>query len=105
MPGPIYSSRLFAIHDAPAFINQEYTVPALQTLVVRCIDLYYGGSLGDTYAYALGSAGQVFWQEHWTPAEAGWRQWVGREVLYAGEIFSLNATDVLDMTASGYLLS
>jgi hypothetical protein len=79
-------------------------VPAGFVAVVRCMDAYYGLALSDRKVYAEGHVGQVFWQESVGPNLAGWRQWTGREVFYAGETFRMFGDDVVDMTASGYLL-
>jgi len=100
----IYSTRLVAVHDQPGSTPVTYTVPALGTLVVRCIDGYAGPTaLGVTF-YAKGSAGQVFASASGAALGSSQLTWRGREVLYAGETFSLEADDTADLTASGYLL-
>lgn len=79
-------------------------MPAGKVLVVRDMDAYLGSSLSARQIYAVGSAGQVFWQASLAANESGWRSWRGRQVLYAGESLEMFATDVWDLTASGYLL-
>lgn len=101
----IYSTRLLAVHDQPAIVQATFTVPAGKTLVVRDIDIYYGTSLSVREVFAVGSAGQIFWYETVDANLAGWRQWTGREVFYETEVFGVYGSDVLDITASGYLLS
>ena len=104
MPGPVYSVRIIAAHDQPASTPASYTVPAGRTLVVRSIDCYAGTTTLGVSFIAKGSAGQVFWGASTAPVSSGSRQWTGREVLYEGETFELEADDVADLTASGYLL-
>jgi hypothetical protein len=100
----VYSTRLLATHDQPGITPAVYVVPAGFTLVVVCIDAYFGSALSDRTCFAIGSAGQVFWSESVGPGLAGWRQWTGREVFYAGEDLQLFASDTWDLSASGYLL-
>lgn len=100
----IYSTRLIAVHDQPGGTPAAYVVPAGKTLVVRSIDCYAGTTTLGVNFIALGSAGQVFWGAGTAPVSSGSRQWTGREVLYAGETFQLQADDTADLTASGYLL-
>lgn len=104
MASQVYSTRLLATHDQPAITPAVYTVPVGKLLIVRDIDVYFGSALGTREVYAFGSAGQVFWHESVGPTLNGSRQWTGRQVFYAGENFSLSATDVFDLAASGYLL-
>lgn len=100
----VYSTRLIAVHDQPASTPAAYVVPAGKTLVIRCIDCYAGDTALGVSFNAKGSAGQVFWGASTAPVSAGSVQWRGREILYAGETFQLEADDVADLTASGYLL-
>lgn len=101
----VYSTRLVAAHDQPGSTPLTYVVPAGKTLVIRCIDGYAGPTaLGVTF-YAKGSAGQVFASASGAALGVSQLTWRGREVLYAGETFSLEADDTADLTASGYLLS
>lgn len=105
MPGPVYSTRLIAVHDQPAIAPATYLVPPGFTLIIRDIDVYFGSAISVRTVYARGSATQVFWQATVDINLAGWRQWTGRQVIEAGETFDVFATDVFDVTASGYLLA
>jgi len=105
MAAPVFSTRFLAVHDQPALIKAEYVVPSSFLAVLRCIDVFYGGSLSAQTVLAYGSAGQVLWQETWAINLGGWRGWRGREVYYAGETIAIGGTDVMDFTASGYLLT
>jgi hypothetical protein len=100
----VYSTLFLAAHDQPAVVPATYTVPAGKLAVVRDLDAYLGTSLSARQIYALGSAGQVFWQASLAINESGWRSWRGRQVIPEGQSFYLFATDVWDLTASGYLL-
>lgn len=101
----VYSTRLIAVHNQPANTPILYTVPAGYLVVVRCVDAYAGVTVLGVNFYAKGSAAQVFWKDATSPTSDGWRQWRGREVLYEGEALALEADDVADLSASGYLLT
>ena len=104
MAGTIYSVRLVSVHDQPGVVPVTFTVPAGKTMVVRDMDVYYGTALSAREVFAIGSAGQVFWQDSVGSGENGWRMWRGRQVFLEGEEFQMFGTDTVDMTASGYLL-
>jgi len=101
---PVYSVRFIAVHDQPALLKAEYVVPDGYTAVVRDFDAYYGGSLSAEQVFLVGSADQIVWQVSWAINEAGWRGFRGRQVYYTGETIAVYGTDVMDLTASGYLL-
>jgi hypothetical protein len=101
----IYSVRFLAVHDQPAVLPAVYTVPAGHTAVVRCLDAYLGSALSARQIFAAGSAGQIFWEASLAINEQGWRPWRGRQVLLEGESLTMFATDVWDLSASGYLLT
>ena len=101
----VFSTRFIAVHDQPVAIPATYLVPAGFVAVVRDVDAYFGSSLSVKTVFARGSAAQIFWQETVGANLAGWRQWEGRQVIYAGETLSLFADELVDLTASGYLLT
>jgi hypothetical protein len=72
--------------------------------VVRDIDAYMGTIVLPQGIIAVGPVGNVFWQETITTPGITWVSWRGRQVFYAGEGFSMQAGEVADLMASGYLL-
>lgn len=102
----VYSVRLLAQHDVGIANPAQYTVPVGKLAIVRDIDAYNGDVVGDTmYAVVALSPQVVFFQASWGVGERGWRSWRGRQVLYAGDTLSVFADRVIDVVASGYLLS
>lgn len=93
------------MHDQPGGTPITYVVPAGFVAVVRDMDAFIGSIIGNVGMVAKGSAAQVFWQETLVAPGNTWVQWRGRQVLFAGESFSMEADDVMDLTASGYLLT
>lgn len=102
MPPPVYSTRIFAVHDLSGVIT--YTVPDGKVLIVRDIDVFWGVSTAGALVNFLGSANQVFYQASFGINDVGWRQWTGRQVLSAGEVVTAFSSDTMDVSASGYLL-
>ena len=100
----LYSTRFLAAHDQAGSDPVVYVVPAGKLAIVRDVDCYAGTTLLGVTFFARGSAGQVFWSDSSPAAGAGWKQWQGRQVLYAGESLSLEGDDTCDLAASGYLL-
>lgn len=101
----IYSTQLIAVHDQPAVLPASFTVPPDRLCIVRDVDVYFGSSLATRVVYFEGSASQIIWQESVGPNLAGWRSWRGRQVFNPGDSFQVFATDVFDVSVSGYLLT
>lgn len=105
MAQPLYSARFLAAHNIPITAPATFVVPDGLVLVVRDIDAY-SAVAGGNHLLVLLSGGPVFFQASWTPAEAGWRSWRGRQVFGPGDIVEVVAVDdVLDCMVSGYALA
>lgn len=101
---PVYSTRFLAQHDINVATPAQYTVPVGKLAILRDIDSYHGGLVGNIlYATLASSPAVVFFQASWAINEQGWRPWRGRQVFYAGDTISLFSNHNLDVYASGYL--
>lgn len=101
----VYSHRIYA--EAGLNGSYVYTVPAGYVLVLRDIDAYANVTLASREIHVLGSAGQTIWWHAWNSTSNAQEtaQWRGRQVLIAGETLTFTTSDLIDITASGYLLA
>lgn len=101
----VYSTQLLAVQGLDG--SQVYTVPIDKVLVIRDLDVYWGGSISNAGNVALiGSAGQTIWStgSAGDGSSKSW-SWRGRQVLESGEAFSVHTDTAMDVTVSGYLLT
>jgi hypothetical protein len=102
----VYSTSFFVGPHSGAGAN-VYTVPAGQTVVVRDMECYNGGSsativeIGTTMP---GSGYTPFWHLEALGATT-WAQWQGRVVMASGSITVATGGATCYFTVSGYLLS
>lgn len=99
----LYSIRAFAGSYTAGLSAVQYTVPAGNIFVARCMSVY-----ADT---GPGSAGSLIITGITTIAQVGglaagqWGQWEGRQVLNAGESLKVLAVGTVEISVSGYLLN
>jgi hypothetical protein len=104
----VYSTELLAVQGLDA--DATYTAPPGSTVVIREVDVYWGGGVTANVSFRLiGSVGQTIWEVHVNasvpPYDSRSWQWQGRAVLEAGETFTIRGTgDLFDATVSGYVL-
>ena len=102
MSSPLYSTNLLALRDFSG--NEAVPAPPGTVLVIRDIDVYYGGLLAPQFN-ASGDAGQVFASNTWAPASPGLYSWRGRYVTRPSGLISVFAEFGMDISVSGYVLS
>lgn len=103
----VYSVRFLQEHGLTS--TATYTVPDGFVAILRDLDSYIGTPAGTNGLYLEGDAGQAIWWSEATIGQSQYASWRGRQVLNAGETFSVRADvgslDAYDVTVSGYLLS
>lgn len=107
----IYSVLLLA--EVGLSGTQEIAPDEVNTRVLRCIDVYWGGgTTGGPSVHVLGSAGQTIFECHVTTEVPGdaidshhW-QWTGRQVIPPGGPIAVTGSGPpVDVTISGYSLA
>lgn len=109
--GRVYSTQLCALVGVSG--NIPFTADAGYVTVLRCFDAYWGGGLPILSSVRLiGSSGQTIYEAHPLSTEGTgaadshhW-QWTGRQIIFAGETWAVEAAGgAADITVSGYLLA
>lgn len=98
----VYSTKLFEGRDVSSW---SYTVPAGFRLVVRDIDVFFGGGVEGGAANFVGTLGQTFAYFPFTGLESSGQHWQGRAVFDPGDEIGLVSGVGVDVTVSGYLLT
>jgi hypothetical protein len=106
---PVYSTLLAVVQG----LNEprEFSAPADATVVIRDVDVYWGGGLTADVSFRLmGSAGQTIWEVHVNadvpPYDSRCWQWRGRQVIPPGSTWAISgAGGNFDVAVSGYLLA
>lgn len=98
----VYSERFIAVAGLDGATS--YTVPAGVVCVLRCIDAYANVTAAARELHVIGSAGQTIWWAAWDTLDQSAKQWQGRQVLHSGEALTITSSDLIDVSASGYLL-
>lgn len=103
MPRPVYSTRFLEVRGLTTTL--PYVVPAGVVAVVRDVDAFRTGILGATVIFH-GAVGQAIWGKDYPPGSTdAYSSWRGRQVFLPGETFDVQASNPVDVTVSGYLLS
>lgn len=99
----VYSKQLLAALGASG-TTVAGPVPSGTVWVLRDLDAYWGGGLSPAEIWLRGSLGQTIF--HWgrSSPDSASVSWRGRQVLGAGETFSVVTLDAMDVTVSGYEL-
>ena len=100
---PIYSRSLVAAAGLSGTVTS--VVPAGTTVVIRDVDVTLGVSAG-VLVTLVGANGQVIWA--WSSGvttDKTSAQWRGRQVIEAGQTFSVVTSAPADVTVSGYVLA
>lgn len=103
MARPVYSQRLAQVLGLSGL--ELVSIPAGFTCVLRDFDVYFGGSIFARAVYLRGAGGQTIWYNKFTAPDGQYASWRGRQVVAAGETFSIFTEDAMDVTLSGYLLT
>lgn len=106
MARAVYSTRFLAF-STTSTETETYTVASGFVAVVRDVSVYSGNTASDGWAVALADP-LCYLYNGGNTGEAGWHQWVGRQILNAGEqllgeLFS--GGELGSMMVSGYLLT
>jgi hypothetical protein len=101
---PIYSTKIIDSSYPNPFSAVVYTVPAGQTLVVTDIDTAIRNTLAGQLSYI--TLGVTLFLMHTSPgAELINQQWVGKQVLDAGDTIAVNTVAASYYARiTGYLL-
>jgi hypothetical protein len=101
---PIYSHQLVNHQYMGAFTGVIYTVPANTTVVVTDVDVLWSGASGHYIEITLGACSPIW--HHSGATETITQQWVGKQVLNAGDTIQLlTEFDVTNVGITGYVLS
>jgi hypothetical protein len=104
----VYSTLLAAVQGLSGPI--EYTAPADSTVIIRDVDVYWGGGVtADVSVRLTGTLGQTLWEVHVNaslpPYDSRSWGWRGRQVIPPGSTWGLSGSGPpCDVTVSGYLL-
>lgn len=102
----VYSTLFFSGIPATNTLVTAYTVPVINTVVIRDIELFV--PLANDVAYVQMRRSGVL-SIVWFPASSptpGWKQWAGRSVVPGGDdICIFSQLGSAQFTISGYLLS
>jgi hypothetical protein len=103
MARPLYSSQLLALQGLNGTV--VYSPPAGYVVVIRDLDLYVGASSTPGFFQLIGSSLQVIDYYQQPDLLAHTHQWRGRQCIEPGQNFRVLASQPMDVTVSGYLLS
>lgn len=102
-------STLLAVHQGLGG-PVEYSAPPDSVVVIRDVDVYWGGGLAAGVSFRLmGTLLQTIWEVHVNsstpPYDSQVWQWRGRQVIPPGGTWAVSAAGGLfDCAVSGYLL-
>lgn len=105
----VYSSLLAVVQGLASPV--EFSAPVDRVVVIRDVDVYWGGGLSAGVSFRLmGSAGQTIWEVHVNPSTPPYDsqtwQWRGRQVIPPGDTWAISgAGGAFDAAVSGYLLT
>lgn len=99
----VYSTNLFSGHDVTSWTSSP--VPAGDVVIVRDIDVWFGGGVIGGPWSVFGIVGQTFAWGHFDGLLAALQSWRGRQVIPPGQTFGFTALPGLDVTISGYVLT
>jgi hypothetical protein len=103
----VYSTR-FILNNLATGATDSYTVPAGFVAVIVCISVGLSGATeGHCNVGIANGAGVFVFAEVLSAASAGSGElnWVGRQVVYAGEDIAVQAVSACTIAVSGYLLA
>lgn len=103
----VYSTLFHAASSSPVSLTTVYTVPALQTVVVRDIEYQnYSGSPATFTVQGSDSGLSVIILYDFDFPSASSKQWSGRVVLPGGSLLGISGSVAsLAYSISGYLLT
>jgi hypothetical protein len=103
MARPVYSTEFFAIAGLSG--THTYIVPAGFIAILRDVDAYANVTVASRELHLIGDHGQTIWWQSWGTEDQFAAQWHGRQVIEPGGIIRAVTSDLIDVSASGYLLS
>lgn len=103
MARPVYSERLAQVLGLSGL--ELVSIPAGFTAVLRDFDVYWGGGVIRRAVFLRGAGGQTIFYNSFGDTGGQYASWRGRQVIQAGETFSIFTEDAMDVTLSGYLLT
>jgi hypothetical protein len=102
----VYSTRFISAVGLTG--TSSYTVPNGFVAIIRDLDAY-ANPIGVVSLYLHGASGEALWWNSWDALVAAYASFRGRQVIFAGETFNVEADvtllDSVDVAVSGYLLS
>jgi hypothetical protein len=102
--GPVYSVRFVQLQNYTGYYT--LTNDTGQVWVLRDLDAYCGAVVDIGQILLRGDLGQVLFSASSTPAQAGYFQWRGRQIIQDGESLTIDAqVNGWDATLSGYSLA
>lgn len=101
---PVYSTNFITVHGLNG--TRSYSVPAGYIVVLRDLDVYYGGGLGAATVFLQNGLGAAIWSNAFGALASGqYASWRGRQVINNPYSVSIVTDSPMDVMLSGYLLT